>query len=207
MRVRQKTVGCIPADCAYANLVRHPRSGSAEGAAAMARSRPPTHARGYEAAGPSRHRGGGDQVSPGCYRNVSLIQLWVLRVSRRLLSFWRRQSRPPSLTLAASQAGARAGITRGLPDPPPQRFRMAPDLASHRLDGLVVAAELTLVLQQQPDRPLLHFRRNFAGLAMLQSSQDSESPANSRRFSNALWGLWLCTAWSSACLIKITNPS
>ena len=43
-----------------------------------------------------------DQVSPGCYRNVSLIQFWILRVSRRLLLLWRRQSRPPSLTLATS---------------------------------------------------------------------------------------------------------
>lgn len=40
------------------------------------------------------------QFPLGCRRNVSLIQSWMLRVSKRLL-LWRRQSLPPSLTFAA----------------------------------------------------------------------------------------------------------
>ena len=36
-------------------------------------------------------------------RIASLIQFWILRVSRRLLLLWRRQSRPPSLTFAANR--------------------------------------------------------------------------------------------------------
>ena len=55
----------------------------------------------------------------GCCRNVSLIQDWVLRVSRRLLLLWRRQSRPPSLTLAVSRsASATVGVGfRKIPPP------------------------------------------------------------------------------------------
>ncbi len=41
------------------------------------------------------------QFPLGCRRNVSLIQSWMLRVSKRLLLLWRRQSLPPSLTFAA----------------------------------------------------------------------------------------------------------
>ena len=39
-------------------------------------------------------------ISPRFRRTVSLIQFWILRVSRRLLLLCRRQSWPPSLTLA-----------------------------------------------------------------------------------------------------------
>src|SRR4030095_10465007 len=49
---------------------------------------------------------------------MSLLQVWVLRVSRRLLLLWRRQSRPPSLTLAASRS-ASASLGLGFRKMPP----------------------------------------------------------------------------------------
>ena len=51
------------------------------------------------------------QILPSCCLIVSLIQFWILRVSRRLLLLWRRQSRPPSLTLATSTSSL---VTFGL---------------------------------------------------------------------------------------------